>query len=375
MKKTIIVFSNYDKKEKCMHLTYVHSHAREYVRQGYNVIVLALYPTLPFLHLFKRNKDYIIDGVDVKVYKRFSVSSLFSKSRFNVNGYLYYLSAKRIVKRIVKENKVILFDAHTIHCQGYATYLLKKVYPNIKAVVTTHGGDLDVELESEKGKNLVLKISDGIDKFVVVSDNYAKKLKQIGVKNIDVIYNGIEMYKLKGNVKKEKTIITVARLEEKRKNLDLIIKSFGVFNKNHPDYNLKIIGDGSLRTSLEDLTKELKLEDKVIFLGKLNNEDVFEELEKAYCFILPSVLEGFGIVYAEAMYCSCITIGTKGEGIDGFIKDGENGFLINPTIDDAVEVLEKVTTENCTNIINKGKNDSKKLTWERNCKEYLKNIK
>lgn len=47
-------------------------------------------------------------------------------------------------------------------------------------------------------------------------------------------------------------------------------------------------------------------------------------------FILPSVGETFGMVYLEAMASGCITIGTKGDGIDGFIRDKQNGFLTLP---------------------------------------------
>ena len=44
-------------------------------------------------------------------------------------------------------------------------------------------------------------------------------------------------------------------------------------------------------------------------------------------FVLPSVNETFGMVYLEAMSQGCIPIGTSGEGIDGIIENGKNGYL------------------------------------------------
>ena len=56
-------------------------------------------------------------------------------------------------------------------------------------------------------------------------------------------------------------------------------------------------------------------------------------------FVLPSVGETFGMVYLEAMSQGCITVCTKGDGIDGIIKNGENGFLTEPTIKSVKETL------------------------------------
>lgn len=51
---------------------------------------------------------------------------------------------------------------------------------------------------------------------------------------------------------------------------------------------------------------------------------------------MPSVREGFGMVYLEAMSCGCITIGTEGEGIADFIISGKNGILVPPDEPDAI---------------------------------------
>lgn len=59
-------------------------------------------------------------------------------------------------------------------------------------------------------------------------------------------------------------------------------------------------------------------------------------------FVLPSVGETFGMVYLEAMASGCIVVGTKDDGIDGIIKDGENGFLTFPISDEIRKNLLKI---------------------------------
>ena len=69
---------------------------------------------------------------------------------------------------------------------------------------------------------------------------------------------------------------------------------------------------------------------------------IYEKLDENDVFILPSIKETFGLSYLEAMSRGLITIGIKNEGIDGIIKNNENGFLINPNIKEIKEILSKI---------------------------------
>ena len=80
----------------------------------------------------------------------------------------------------------------------------------------------------------------------------------------------------------------------------------------------------------------------VCFKGQVNNKEVQKLMSESYIFVLPSINEGFGIVYTEAMKAKCITIGTKNEGIDGFIKNGVNGFLVNPNVDEIAKLIDEI---------------------------------
>ena len=95
-------------------------------------------------------------------------------------------------------------------------------------------------------------------------------------------------------------------------------------------------------------------------------------------FVMPSYPEGLGIVYLEAMGEGCITIGTKGEGIDGIIRDGENGFLVER--DDALAIAEIIETcvkdrGLCRRISEKACASAAGFSWEKNAGRNLEVIR
>ena len=116
MKKTIIVLSHVVSKDS-LYCDYVHSHAKELVKKGYNVIVVACINYFPFLSFFNKEKKEIYelhkdnkeqDGVKIIYKRKLSISNLFKNSKINFNGLLYYYTIKNTVKKI--KNKInILF--------------------------------------------------------------------------------------------------------------------------------------------------------------------------------------------------------------------------------------------------------------------------
>lgn len=370
IKKAIIILSAYVKSSDYKYSIYTHFHAKAFIKKGFKVFAMAPYSVLPLVGLFKRNYNYQVDGVEVCVCKKYSFSSIFRKFILNVNGFLYYLSVRKNIHNIIKNNDVVHIDAHNFQYPSYTVYKLKKKYPNIFCTVTFHGSDLEQTLTYKKGIQRLQEYAKVIDYYVCVSDKLKNKLLSLGIKNVVTIYNGIEMYPVK-KVNREKTFITAGYFcEEKRYNL--LIEAFSIFCKNNNEYKLKIIGDGDLRLEIESQIKKLKLENRIELLGALPNEMVFKEFSKAYAFFLVSSPEGFGIVYPEAMYCGCITVGTKKEGIDGFIKDGFNGYLVDLDANEIAKKMEYVISHDCTKLIERGMQDAKELTWNRNCEEYLK---
>ena len=114
----------------------------------------------------------------------------------------------------------------------------------------------------------------------------------------------------------------------KRKHLDSVIKAFvEVASENDI---LTVVGGGPEEKVLKSLVHELNADDKVIFTGRIPREAVLKKMGEAHIFTLISTGETYGMVYIESMLQGCITIASKGEGFDGIIKNGENGFLCKP---------------------------------------------
>jgi len=115
----------------------------------------------------------------------------------------------------------------------------------------------------------------------------------------------------------------------KRKNIGPIIEALSQVY-GHNKFVLHIVGTGDCEAELKALAVQLKIEDRVIFHGLQPRHVVRNYMKKSQCFTMISSNEVFGLVYLEAMSQGCIVIASKGEGFDGIIVDGENGFLCEP---------------------------------------------
>ena len=381
-KETIIILShvNFDNSPYCL---YVHNHAKALQNHGYNVIVFANLNWLPFISLIKKNrkkfyKEYKgeknIDGVKVVYSKQLSFSNLLYSSKINLNGISYYLTIKNKIKKIINENNVIMIDAHTFKVEGYVACKLKKKY-KLPTFITCHGTSLEKNLHTKNGIKQIQKFGRIIDKYICVSKKIENSINKLKVYNTETIYNGINSYNNEELSKQKFTIISVGNLI-KQKNFDISIKAISELKNKYKGIELIIVGDGPEKKNLVKLAETEQLQNNVKFMNSISNEDVHKLMKKSNIFILPSVREGFGIVYAEAMGNKCITIGTKGEGIDGLIINEKNGFLINA---DSKEI-ERLITDiydgkyNLEEIRKQAYITAKELTWDNNAKNYLKNI-
>lgn len=106
-----------------------------------------------------------------------------------------------------------------------------------------------------------------------------------------------------------------------------------------PDASLRIVGDGDDRARLEGKAASLALGDRVLFLGRLDDEALQREYERCTAFVMPSRDEGFGFVFVEAMRAARACVGSPGAAAE-IIADGETGWLVAP--DDRTRLLDTV---------------------------------
>jgi phosphatidyl-myo-inositol dimannoside synthase len=134
------------------------------------------------------------------------------------------------------------------------------------------------------------------------------------------------------------TFLTVARLQDRYKGHDVLIRALASVRAKVPDVEWVVIGDGPLRPSLELLARSSGVADSVRFLGAVSDEQRDRWLRRADLLAMPSRLpgeglagEGFGIVYLEAgAYGKPVVAGNVAGAVDA-VTDGENGLLVDPT--------------------------------------------
>lgn len=121
------------------------------------------------------------------------------------------------------------------------------------------------------------------------------------VRKVEVLHNPVNIDYINShisNTHKEKIIVACGRLFE-IKQFDLLIDAFSIFSKRNPEHNLIILGEGALRLELEAQARSLKISEKVIFMGRVNNP--FEWFAKSEIGVVSSRIEGFPNVILEMM--------------------------------------------------------------------------
>lgn len=145
-------------------------------------------------------------------------------------------------------------------------------------------------------------------------------------------------------IKKDKlTILFVGGLDRSHyfKGVNNLIKAVGELENR--DWVLKIAGEGELQNDYAKLAVNLKINNQVKFLGKLNGRELVKTFQQADVLVLPSINknEAFGLVLIEAMACGTPVIASNLPGVRSVFTDGKEGFLIEPNnITDLKEKLE-----------------------------------
>ncbi|MBR5094203.1 MAG: glycosyltransferase family 4 protein [Oscillospiraceae bacterium] len=128
--------------------------------------------------------------------------------------------------------------------------------------------------------------------------------------------------------KKEKTLLAVGRLEPV-KGFERLLDCFVQIHARHPDWALRIVGEGSERERLERRIGELGLADRVTLTGRLDSAGVEEEMLRASIYVMTSRTEGFPFVLLEAQSCGLPTVAYDVRvGPAAVIDPGRDGYLV-----------------------------------------------
>ena len=359
---------------KDLSYSFVHNQARAYVALGHRVRVL-----IPNENE-KKGRDGKIIGKSLVISKadgvelydlRYLTFSRYGEKQFNSRSAI--ASVKLHWNCLLGDFHPDVIHAHTLGFDSEVGAWLKKKL-GCPLVVTTHGSDTMLPYLAGSQKWL-RNTSDKADVVASVSSRLKKILLECGTKSeVQVILNGFVPNACQRAEQREPySLIQVGNLVESKK-VDITIRAVAQLRVRYPQISLTIIGQGPQREALEQLCRELGVSDGVYFTGGMPNDRVQACMAQSQIFVMPSVREGFGIVYLEAMVAGCVAIGTEGEGIADLIQSGENGYLVPP--DDVEAVAQTVARcfdnpDEAERIARSGKTDAQGLTWEENAKKYL----
>jgi glycosyltransferase involved in cell wall biosynthesis len=281
--------------------------------------------------------------------------------------YYLALAGHYFASQLHKQNSYNAIWAIMASYGGFAAMFFKKKNPSVPFLLTLQEGDPLDHIKKRVGifAGWFAQIFTRSDYIQAISRFLAGWAKEMGAKcPIEVVPNGVnpgkfsifplrhgfveasnfqfsnKEFKEKLGIKEnEKVIITASRLVGKNGIGDLI----GSLTYLSVNFRLLILGSGPLEKGLKSQVLNSKLQDRVLFFGKYENDDLPKYLAISDVFVRPSLSEGQGISFLEAMAAGVPIIGTNVGGIPDFLKDNETGLfceVANPkSIAEKIEAL------------------------------------
>ena len=285
--------------------------------------------------------------------------------KFSIKNLSNIWAIYKLIKKIKPDT------VHTAAAEANFHGILAAKLAGVKYIIGEEIGIPNHSTTAQKVFSFVYRFADkviGVSKSV---KNHLVETAEISENKGVVIYNPVSIPKSFPKISSEFfQIVYVGRLE-KVKNVATLIQAFAKIQNNNS--TLTIVGDGRERMALENLVRDLKIENRATFTGFKAEPSQF--LCSADLYVLPSYSEGFGIAAVEAMFLKVPVLGTHVGGVPEFINHGENGWLFNPnSVEDLVEKLTYIlslNTDDRASIGNKGFEDvSNRFTVEK----YIENL-
>ncbi len=240
-----------------------------------------------------------------------------------------------LIKKVRPQKKVVLF-AHGIEVWSHLSYLKRKMILSCDVVLPVSHYTLERLIHSIQIKASVCKVVNNcLDPYMPLVED-SKRVSSLK-----------EKYGIQST---DKILFTLCRLssKERYKGYDKVIRSLPQILLEQP--NLKYILAGSFdedeKKYLDNIIKEMGVSDVVIFTGFVSNEDLVAHFLISDLYIMPSIKEGFGIVFVEAMCYGLPVIAGNRDGSVDALLNGELGLLIDPLDVDEITNAIKIVLDN-----------------------------
>lgn len=370
----------------------VHYFARYWVKMGHRVMVLhPYYNGIGNIKHYLSMKDHKIkcnknDGVDVI----FGEVQMFVPHQLKPLGWRSLLLAKRMRCYMKEHFPDFVPDVLSVHFP-VVLHEFTSQFLDLPKLAVFHGTDIRLlqDLNANSRNNIVEKLNKVYDILAYRSPKLreAANLMMLNDSKAEVLISGIDN-KLLANFaviekkyQKDKihtlNIVFAGKLVN-QKRINVVLQALSRI-KNDVDFRFDIIGDGPVLKDLRIMSNQCGINDRVVFHGRKSREEVSKYMSEADMFIMVSTNETLGLVYLEAMAQGCITVGSRGEGIDGIIVDGKNGYLVDPynipNISDTIRSIYTSSQETRKTIILNAYNDMKNITDIAMSNKYLNTLK
>ncbi len=158
-----------------------------------------------------------------------------------------------------------------------------------------------------------------------------REVYSIPAEKAPIVFNGIDLSKC---IKKTSvaagerfTVLHIGRFSE-QKNHRLMIETMATLSHEYPNIYFQFIGGGELENEIKEMIKDLGLCERIECLGRQGN--VYQFLNQADAFMLPSKYEGVPISLIEAMGTGLPIIASRVGGVSDMLVDEESALLIEP---------------------------------------------
>lgn len=280
-----------------------------------------------YSHLFEK------EGYDVSIYVinsgvGYSYSGKLEELKIFQLSYIDKVNKYFHLSRQLKKERFDYILDHRVRLNPWMEFVWKYlIYRKQKVFYFVHSSFVSHYIQP---KNSFFSFIFKNDLFITVSKGIEQKINRLYPKlKTKNIYNPIAINENEDiDNPYEKYVVAIARMTtDNVKQVDIMLECFAKSKLPSLGYKLMIIGDGEAKQKMMDYAKQLNIIEQTIFKGFVSNP--FSYLKKAYCTLLTSKFEGFGMVLAESLLCGTPVVSYDCEfGPKEIIQHEENGLLV-----------------------------------------------
>jgi glycosyltransferase involved in cell wall biosynthesis len=166
-------------------------------------------------------------------------------------------------------------------------------------------------------------------RFITVSESTRAEMVELGLTGagISIVHNGVDLAALSPGPKSAEPLILYLGRLAPYKSIDVLIRAFAAVREQVPTSRLVIAGSGDDSRRLKALATRLKLRSSTDFVGHVSDAQKVSLYQRAWVFVNPSLMEGWGITTIEAGACGTPTVGADVAGLRDSINNPKTGYL------------------------------------------------